>query len=408
MRTILHVDMNAYFASVEQASNPFLRGKPIAVGGGVGGKRTIVAASSYEAKARGIKNAMTAWDAKKICPELIIVPGDMTKYIHTSSEIIKILCEYTDLIEVFSIDEAFLDVTGDAIKLAKEIKRRIRERFRLTCTIGISYNKLLAKLAGELKKPDGLVIIRPEDVPHRLENIKVSDLCGVGRKLERYLGELGIRTFGELNRYPREKLVKRFGMAAGEHLYYMGQGQDNSEVLPYREESAKSMGHSYTLPKNTSDIEEVKGYLLRLSEQVGRRLRKDHYQGNVVHLALGFACPPKLGERRWEGYTFWGKQKKVEDHLDDGYEIYKVAERILNEHRNRQTIFRFVGVSVSNLLHHLDQVSLFEEKERQKRVLKALDQINDRYGESKIERLAVLKTQIHQKTGMVAPKSYKV
>jgi DNA polymerase-4 len=424
MRTILHVDMNAYFASVEQASNPALRGKPIAVGGGVGGKRTIVAACSYEAKAKGVKNAMTAWDARSICPDLIMVSGDMTKYIYTSSEIIKILREYTDLVEVFSIDECFLDVTatkerfrlrqgyggqvGGELAIAREIKRKIRERFHLTCSIGISHNKLLAKLAGELRKPDGLMVIRPGDVPQKLENIEVSKLCGVGRKLEGYLGDLGIRTFGDLNRYPREKLVKRFGMVAGEQLYWMGQGRDDSPVLPQNyEEEAKSMGHSYTLPKATGDIDEVKAYLLRLAEQVGRRLRKDHYKGNVVHLSLGFACPPKLGERRWEDFKFWGKQRKIEDYLDDGYEIFKVAERILTANLFAGS-FRFVGITLSGLIHNLDQVSLFEEKERQKKIIAAVDEINDRYGDGKIERLATLRTKIHQKTGMVAPRTYKV
>jgi DNA polymerase-4 len=411
MKTILHVDMNAYFASVEQAANPFLRGKPIAVGGGVGGKRTIVAACSYEAKARGVSNAMSAWDARKICPDLIMVSGNMDKYIYTSSEIIKIFREYTDRVEVFSIDECFLDVTdteerfGGAIAIAKDIKRRIRERFHLTCSIGISFNKLLAKLAGELKKPDGLTMIRPEEVPGKLLDIPVAKLCGVGRKLEKYLGEMGIKTFGDLNRYPREKLVKRFGMVCGESLYQIGQGKDNSQVFSNYEEEAKSMGHSYTLPKATDDIDEVKGYLLRLSEQVGRRLRRDHYKGNVVHLTLGF-----------KDFKFWGKQKKIEDYLDDGYEIYKVAKRILEEPRRSAAgsenprvnlAVRFVGISLSGLTHNLDQINLFEENERKKKILKAVDEINDRYGEFKIERLGILNTVLHGKVGMVDSRTYR-
>jgi len=399
----MHVDMNAYFASVEQASNPFLKGKPIAVGGGVGGKRTIVAACSYEAKAKGVSNAMSAWDARKICPDLIMVSGNMDKYIYTSSEIIKIFREYTDRVEVFSIDECFLDVTdteerfGGAIQIAKQIKKRIRERFHLTCSIGISFNKLLAKLAGELKKPDGLMTIRPEDVPEKLKDIPVAKLCGVGRKLEKYLGELGIKTFGDLNRYPREKLLKRFGMVCGESLYQMGQGKDNSPVLSNYEEEAKSMGHSYTLPKATDDIDEVKGYLLRLSEQVGRRLRRDHYKGNVVHLSLGF-----------EDFRYWGKQKKIEDYIDDGYELYQVAERILEEpRRSAAGSFRFVGITLSGLIHNLDQVSLFEENERKKKILKAVDEINDRYGEFKIERLGILNTVLQGKVGMVDSRTYR-
>lgn len=406
MRTILHVDMNAYFASVEQAANPALRGKPIAVGGGVGGKRTIVAAASYEAKARGVKTAMPAWEAKKICPELIMVSGDMDKYIYTSSRIIKILRGYTDLVEVFSIDEAFLDVTGTKerfggeLSIAKEIKRRIRERFRLTCSIGIGPNKLLAKLAGELKKPDGLMRIEASDVPDKISDVLVSKLCGVGRKLEKYLAEMGIKTFGDLNRHPRERMVRRFGMACGEQLYMMGQGKDPSPVSPsLRSDAAKSMGHSYTLPRNISNIEEVKGYLLRLSEQTGRRLRRDNYKGNVVHLSLGFG-----------NFRYWGKQKKVEDHLDDGYEIYKIAERLFDDQRfepRNRTPFRFVGVSVSNLIRNLDQVSLFENKEQQKKLLKAVDAINDRYGEFTVERLALLNTVLEGKVGMVNPSAYK-
>ncbi len=401
MRTILHVDMNAYFASVEQASNPLLRGKPIAVGGGTGGKRTVVAACSYEAKAKGVKNAMPSWEAQKICPELIMVAGDMNKYIYTSIKIMDLLREYTPLVEVFSIDEGFMDVTdtrerfGGAVAIAKEIKKRIRERFRLTCSIGISYNKLMAKLAGEIKKPDGLTVLRPEDIPGKIKDLPVSDLCGVGGKMEKYLAAIGIKTFLDLNRYPREKLVKRFGAVYGEQLYLMGQGRDDSAVLSGQvEEEAKSMGHSYTLPRLTADLNEVKGYLLRLAEQVGRRLRRDHYKGNVVHVSLGF-----------KDFKFWSKQKKIEDHLDDGYEIYKVAEKILDANPFGGP-FRFAGVSLSNLVHNADQMSLIEQKESAKKILKSVDEINDRYGEFTVERAAIMNTVLQKKAGMVSSRAF--
>ena len=401
MRTILHVDMNAYFASVEQASNPLLRGKPIAVGGGTGGKRTVVAACSYEAKAKGVKNAMPSWEAQKICPELIMVAGDMNKYIYTSIKIMDLLREYTPLVEVFSIDEGFMDVTdtrerfGGAVAIAKEIKKRIRERFRLTCSIGISYNKLMAKLAGEIKKPDGLTVLRPEDIPGKIKDLPVSDLCGVGGKMEKYLAAIGIKTFLDLNRYPREKLVKRFGAVYGEQLYLMGQGRDDSAVLSGQvEEEAKSMGHSYTLPRLTADLNEVKGYLLRLAEQVGRRLRRDHYKGNVVHVSLGF-----------KDFKFWSKQKKIEDHLDDGYEIYKVAEKILDANPFGGP-FRFAGVSLSNLVHNADQMSLIEQNESAKMILKSVDEINDRYGEFTVERAAIMNTVLQKKAGMVSSRAF--
>ena len=203
-KTILHLDMNSFFASVEQAANPNLLGKPIAVGGGIK-KGSVVAACSIEAKAFGVKNAMSTWKARKLCPHLIVVIGDMTKYIYISKIITKMMVDYTDLVEVFSIDEAFMDITktqdrfGGAIELAKDIKRRIKERFKLTCSIGIGPNKLIAKLAGELQKPDGLVVLREKDLPTKIKDVQVKELCGVGRKTEEYLRLLGVRTIGNLN-----------------------------------------------------------------------------------------------------------------------------------------------------------------------------------------------------------------
>lgn len=406
--------MNAFFASVEQAANPFLRGKPVIVGGGIS-KTSVVAAASYEAKAKGVKNGMSVWDAKKICPDAIIVVGDMPKYISTSKAIMKYLSSYTDLVEVFSIDEAWLDVTArdkgqgiwdKGIEVAKDIKGWIRKNFNLTCNIGISYNKLMAKFAGELKKPDAMIILRPEDIPGKINDVAVSKLCGVGRKIEGYLAEMGVKTFGELNRYPREKLVKRFGMVCGEHLWHMGQGIDNSPVLPcWHETDAKSIGHSYTLPKGITDKNEVKSYLLRLSESAGRRMRRDNYAGNVIHLSIGFACPDRsVGGN----FRFWGRQKKISDHINDGYDIYRIGEAMFDEHmKNARDPFRFVGISVSGLAHNIDQVSIFEHKENRKKALKAMDEINDRYGEFTVERASIMNTVLQKKTGMVTSGLYK-
>jgi DNA polymerase IV len=414
-RTILHIDMNAFFASVEQAANPNLRGKPIAVGGGIK-KTSVVAAASYEAKARGVKTAMSTWDAKKLCPELIVIEGDMAKYISTSKAIMKYLTSYTELVEVFSIDEAWIDVSdikdrhGGEMAIAQEIKGWIRKTFGLTCNIGISYNKLMAKFAGELKKPDAIIILLEEDIPSKVENVPVKELCGVGRKLEEYLAELGVRTFGELHRYPREALVKRFGIVCGEHLWCMGQGIDHAPVLPHWYESdAKSMGHSYHMPKFTKDIDEIKGYLLRLSEQVGRRLRKDNYQGNIIHFVLGFG-----------DFQYYSKQKKLGDHIDDGYDIFKAAEALFDHEKKTNTQLqdalyprsnikgaRFVGITLSGLRHNMDQISLFDEVENKKKVLKAVDLINDRFGEFTVERASVMNTVLQKKTGMVASGLYK-
>jgi DNA polymerase-4 len=393
--------MNAFFASVEQAADPALKGKPIAVGGGLS-KRTVVAAASYEAKAFGVKNGMSVWDAKKVCPQLIVVVGDMSKYIYTSREFIRMFRDYTDLVEVFSIDEAFLDVTdtadrfGGPIKIAVDIKKRILDRFKLTCSVGIGPNKLLAKLAGELKKPDGLVVLNYEDVPAVFDNIAVKELCGVGRKLELYLRAMGIRTCGDLRRCPEWKLVERFGPAQGEHLYMMGQGKDLSPVMPACYESdAKSMGHSYTLPKNTDDVAEIKAYLLHLSEQVGRRLRRHGYKGKTVHLYIRFG-----------DFTGFGRQNRMEDYIDDGYEIYLRAEKIFDEIVPDKPV-RLIGVCLSSLTRDVDQISLIEQEESRKKVLKAVDEINDKFGEFTVTRASLLETELNEKVGMVAPKLYR-
>lgn len=396
--------MNSFFAAVEQAANPFLKGKPVVVGGGIK-KGSVVAAASYEAKKYGIKSGMSTWEAKKLCPNLTIVIGDMTKYIYTSKELSSHLTKYSDLMEIFSIDEMFLDITGTKekfggeIAVTKSIKQWIREKFHLTCNIGIGPNKLMAKLAGELKKPDALIVLRKEDIPSKLEDVPVSKLCGVGRKLEIYLAEMGIKTVGQLNRYPRERLVKRFGMAYGEHLWYMGQGKDDSPVAPYHcIDAAKSMGHSYTLPTFTTNVNEIKSYLLRLSEQTGRRLRKYGYKGNIVHLHLGFGS-----------FEFWSKQKNVKEQINDGYDIFKHAERLFDQNLPYfNKAFRFVGVSLSGLTHNLDQISIFEENEKKKAVLKALDEINNKFGEFSIERAAIMKTVLQKKTGMVSSRSYRL
>lgn len=394
--------MNAYFASVEQAANPSLRGKPIAVGGGIA-KATVVAACSYEAKAFGVKNGMSVLDAKKICPDLLVVIGDMSKYIYISKEIVEMLERYSDLIEVFSIDEAFVDVTktearfNGAIKIAADIKNRILKRFNLTCSVGIGPNKLLAKLAGELKKPDGLVVINYEDVPKVFETLPVRELCGVGAKLEIYLAEMGIKTCGELMRCPAWKLVKRFGPALGEHLHNMGQGKDDSPVVPIcYEPDARSMGHSYTLPKNTYDEDEIKSYLLQLSEQVGRRLRRHGYKGKTIHLHIRFG-----------DFTGFSKQQDMGDYIDDGYEIYSRALAILKKLNFDKKAVRFVGVSLSSLIKDIDQISFIEKKESAKKALKAMDEINDKFGESTITRASFLDTELHEKVGMVPPRVYK-
>jgi DNA polymerase-4 len=257
----------------------------------------------------------------------------------------------------------------------------------------------------------------------RVKDLPVDEMCGIGRKMKKHLAALrvaggnGIHTIGELHNCPREVLIKRFGPAYGEQLWLMGQGRDSSygngvPVDPNRNfEIAKSVGHSFTMPKFTTDLDLVKGYLLKLSEQVGRRMRKEKYKGRVVHLALGFG-----------NFKFWAKQKKLEDYIDDGADIYREAEKLLQiavdlrlgEPRyDRRGIddgtvkgFRFVGVNVSDLLCQMDPISLLPEREQNKQVLKAVDAINDRFGEGTVQRLATLRAKMGEKVGMTSREKY--
>ena len=379
-RTILHVDMDAYFASVEQKANPHLRGKPIMVCGDPNG-RSVVTTSSYEARAWGVKTGMTLWEARKTCPQGILLPCDPDKYVEVSLNLLSIYKGFTPAVEVFSIDESFLDITGterlfgSPLQLAEKLKKRIRDETGLTCSVGIASTKLLAKLASDMRKPDGLFWLKDEEVSRFLEDLPISEICGIGPKLTLYLNKLGIRTCGELSRYPVELLEDGFGKI-GIYLHRMALGLDEGPVLltesgiREEEEKVKSVGHSITLPKDTYNREVAKNYLLSLSEQVARRLRRKHYKGKTVSLVI-----------RFPDFSHFSQQKTIKEFIDDAREIYQTALSLL-EQINVETLgIRLVGVSVSNLIKGVGQLSLFRKEWREQMLLEAMDKVNDRYGE---------------------------
>jgi DNA polymerase IV len=373
-RIILHIDMNAFFASVEQQNNPELRGKPIAVIGSA--KRTIVTTSSYEARAFGVKTGMTTWEAKQKCPRIIFVVGDNRKYTWTSSRIIKLMQQFTPLLEVFSIDEAFLDVTrsqslfGSAERIAHLIKDQIRHHFGITCSIGIAPNKLLAKLASDMQKPDGLTIIKPEDVTGVLERIPVKDLCGVGSKTARHLTMYGIATCGDLGRFPVEILKKRFGVI-GERLSLMGRGIDVSPVIPSEDaDEVKSVGHSMTLERDIAERKEILKFLLQLSEMVGRRARRYNVWGKTVTLSIRYA----------DFDTWVCRQETLRHYISQSSDIYAAAVGILDTLVLMQPV-RLLGVRLSNLRYESNQLPLFEGERKQMFLVNAMDEVNDRFGD---------------------------
>ncbi len=372
-RVILHIDMDAFFISVEQRDDPLLRGKPAAVCGSL--SRSVVTSATYEARPYGIRAGMSTQEAKRRCPPLILVKGDHSKYTETASRIFSILKEYTPLVEVASIDEAYLDITQSLLLfqspllIAQSIKDQIREKEELTCSIGVAPNKLLAKLASALKKPDSLVVIQKGDVEGILKDLPVSKLYGIGPKLTEALNSIGIFTCSQLGKFPVSVLSKRFGVI-GERLHEMGLGLDDSPVVPFdEEEDAKSISHSVTLEEDTSDPKLLRKVLLQLSERVSRRMRREGFYGKRIVLTV-----------RYSDFFTFSKQKTISKWVMSGNEIFQQAFEIFQSISHRKPI-RLLGVGVSQLKKEWCQLDLFEKRGKKDNLLKAMDRVNERFGD---------------------------
>ncbi len=382
-RIIFHIDIDAFFASVEQRDNPALRGKPIAVIGPR--KRTVILTASYEARKYGVKTGMMLKQGLALCPDLILVRAHNQKYMHESEKIIRILQEFTPEVEVFSIDEAFLDMSGcthlfgGTLKAGREMKKRIYDRVGLTCSIGIAPTKVLAKLASDMQKPDGLVWLKQEEIPKTIGNMEVDSLWGIGFRLKAHLAQMGIQTVGQLARCPVWRLESHFGVY-GEFLHRIANGKDDIPVIRMEEEpDAKSIGHTLTVPKDLYTTREIKKYLLQVAEEVGRRMRKGGYVGRTICLILRFTTF-ETSSQRTSLSTFTCDSKK----------IYDTATLILNRLDLRGMGVRLVGITVSNLHRHHRFFSLLPGEEKRRRVTEAVDRINDKYGEWTVTRADLL------------------
>jgi len=372
-RIILHIDMDAFFISVEQRDDPSLRGKPAAVCGSL--SRSVVTSATYEARPYGIRAGMSTQEAKRRCPQLILVEGNHSKYTETAARIFSILKEYTPMVEVASIDEAYLDITQSLLlfqsplHIATSIKNQIREHEQLTCSIGIAPNKLLGKLGSRLKKPDGLVVIPEENVEEVLKDLPVSKLYGIGPKLTEELNSIGIFTCGQLGKFPVSVLSKRFGVI-GERLHEMGLGLDDSPVVPFDEEDdAKSISHSVTLEEDTSDLNILRKVLLQLSEKVSKRMRREGFYGRRIAITV-----------RYSDFFTFSKQKTLSKWMNSGNEIFKLASEIFESIPHPKPI-RLLGVGVSLLKKEWCQLDLFERTDRKENLLKAMDRVNERFGD---------------------------
>ncbi len=391
MPIILHIDMNSYFASVEQQANPFLRGKPIGITG-KHQKRSIVATASVEAKRLGVKTAMSTWEAKRICPSLILYPGDTEKYSDITRRFNRIYREFTDHVEEFSVDESFLDLTEyvsdyfGATCIALAIRERLKTELGewITASIGIASSKLMAKLSSESMKPNGLTVTPPHRVLDLLDHSPLRNLCGIGPRIEQRLNALGIFTFEQLRYFPLELLVDEFH-SYGFWLHNAAWGRETSSVSTVRrraDTSPKSYGHSYTLPYDTDHPKEMQRYLLGLADRVAWRMRRDGRSAKQIQVYV-----------RYHDFSGMGQQVHLREPTANGLTLFKTAWGMIEQWRDDTKRVRLLGISAAELCDSDEPQTLFQKERRVRRLQYALDRLQQRYGAGVWTRASLLDVQ---------------
>ena len=378
---IMLVDMDAFFASVEQAHHPHLRGKAIIVCGDPS-RRGVVTAASYEARPFGVRAGMPLAEAKRLCPHAEYVEGNPRKYVEKSLELLEMFLTITPDVEPFSVDEAFLDLRKlpgrgqtpeSAIEIASDLQQRISDVHGLGASMGIGPNKLIAKMASGVHKPRGITALSEEQFRGVFWPQDVQALWGVGPRMSEHMKALGLATVGALANADVKLLRQRFGVV-GEHLREAAWGHDQSAVIPYHEGvDPKSMGHEVTLPEDCREPEFLEGTLLRLADQVARRLRSDGFRARTVTL--------KLRDFRFRTIT---RQRALAAAVDDHIGIFEVARALWRENWKGESL-RLLGISMSALEHaNEQQLELFAKDEKSKALQEALDKVRDKLGEASV------------------------
>lgn len=382
-RVILHLDMNSFFASVEQAHDPSLKGIPMAVAGNPKERRGILVTCSYEARAFGIYTTMTVGEAKRICPELVILPPDFDKYRTASAAVFDLLRTYTDLVEPVSIDEAYIDITAiggltNAIDIATEMQQRLLRELDLPCSIGIAPNKFLAKTASDMKKPMGITILRKREVETVLWPLPVIEMHGIGKSTEKKMNALGIYTIGELAQKD-EIIIKASLGKYGVRLQKRANGIDYRLVDPDAADERKSVGSSTTLPVDETDYDGCLNVFKWLAAKVADRLDKRQLAGTVVMIQIRTAD--------WRNQT---RSRTVLNPLYQEQDIYKEAAELFKRHWDGEPV-RLLGITVSNLvpmneLHEQLSIYNFEKHAKEESVNTLLSQMEQKFGPGSVKR----------------------
>lgn len=387
-RVILHVDMNAFYCSVHEAEEPELyRGKATAVAGSSEVRKGVIVTCSYTARRRGISTGMVVYQALKKCPDLIVIRPDFHLYRRYSKEFMKIAYSYTPLLEATSIDECYLDITGSRqfgtpLEIAESIQTRIRDELGMPCSIGIAPNKLLAKMASDLKKPNGISILRMRDVPQILWHRPCNEMFGIGKKTAEKLKKLGIETIGQLAKSDERMLTDVFGIN-GSWLKNSANGINHSAVQAEREAN-KSIGHTTTLPADISEMDDVRRVLLNISDQVARRLRKHEMLSQGIQITI-----------RTPDMKTITRSRMMEVPTEDASIIYREACALFAKHWGGGKPVRMLGVTLQTLIPREEsaiQLDLFEyeQKPKKENLIRIMDQLRDKFGENAVVTAGML------------------
>lgn len=380
-RVIFHVDMNSFYASVEAAFDPSLRNKPVAIAGNPKERKGIIVTCSYEARAYGVKTTMNVWEAKKICPELIIKPPNFERYKKASIAMFEVLRTYTSLVEPVSIDEGYMDVTDvkeHPLTLAKKIQQRLLDELLLPCSIGIAPNKFLAKMASNMKKPLGITVLRKRDLKEKLWPLSVGEMHGVGEKTKDKLHSIGIYTIGQLAKGNDIQLENKLGIN-GKRLKNRANGIDERPVDPNSIYDFKSVGNSTTLPYDLNEQEEIKQVLEKLSESVSFRLKRKGVVMTKISLTI-----------RYNDRQTITRSLKMENPTDHKKEIYDKALYLFLKHWNGEYI-RLLGITGQDVIEKKEaykQLNLFsfEQDAKEEPLEEALFKIKEKFGQNAIKR----------------------